>query len=193
MWVWDCVSVLSLRSSTLYQDIDNVLVSSLNQFSQLPSCLRFRCLFSQTMFDCSSSVYEAGQILIRTCYHRAIIALRSTLTQPPFSVFSIQTWGDLVLYCLACCLSVCVFQYLQKGVHSPLCLSQNAALVQGNAILLAASSRSWTPEAWAPEGVSSWLDSGSSNTHNGMLRGGGGDRKREGKSKQESELEGEIV
>lgn len=39
-------------------------------------------------------------------------------------------------------LCICVFQYLQKGVHSPLCLPQSEASVQGSGILLSASSRS---------------------------------------------------
>lgn len=83
-----------------------------------------------------------------------------------------QSW---ILACV--CVCICVFHYLQKGVHSPLFQSQNEVSVQGNETLLSASSRSWTLEAWEPEDVSFWQDSGSSNRHNGTLRNG--DRKRE--------------
>lgn len=69
-------------------------------------------------------------------------------------------------------MQVDVYQYLQKVVPSPRCLRQTNALVQGCWILLAASSQSWTREAWEPEGASSWPDLGSSNMHNEMLIGG---------------------
>lgn len=65
----------------------------------------------------------------------------------------------------------CDYQYLQKAAPSPQCLRGTEPLVQGCWNLLAASSQSWTREAWGPEGASSWPDLGSSNTHNETLIG----------------------
>lgn len=65
--------------------------------------------------------------------------------------------------------SMCIFQYLQKGAHSLLCLSQNVVLFQESTFLPAAVSHSWTLEAWELEGVSSLQDSESSNMHNETL------------------------
>lgn len=75
--------------------------------------------------------------------------------------------SDIRLWFLQVCF--CILQYLQKGVHFPLCLSQNEAVAQGNEIQLEASSHSWTLEVWEPAGESSWLGSKSSSMHNEML------------------------
>lgn len=89
-------------------------------------------------------MYESGQM----CHSFAVVLSKTLFVlhfnTKPIHCFSHvrpeKTWSWLAL--LAACLGICVFQYLQKGAHSPLSLSQNEVLVQVNVILLSASSHS---------------------------------------------------